>query len=360
MRHSARPKNSTDRGFILVAVIVLLTVFTIGAAIFALWVERRMADAIHMQEQRQLALDTLSTRNALLYLLATETMSPLGMPMAVSPGTAALSELDLIPGNNSTASETLLRLDDRPYKGYGDCIFSIQDEAGLLLLNFFSRRSLSLLLGQLGVSSPERAPLLDKLLDYQDANDLIRLNGAEHSQYQEAGKPPPPNRQLLTTWEIAAVLDWRNKVPVRRLARLTTLHHVGAHTINNAAPQVIQTLPGLDGGDAEKILRFREKTPITNLGQLQAIVGKSMPHLDMELMFMPSLSHRITFWNPAHNRAEEWHITLTPFGEHQQPWIIDGPFTFSTLDFPAGETGEKNETQELPFFKNKVSAKKRN
>ena len=57
---------------------------------------------------------------------------------------------------------------------------------------------------------------------------------------------------------------------------------------------VIQTLPGLDGSDAEKILRFREKIPITNLEQLQMIVGKNVAHLDMEVMFMPSLTHRIT------------------------------------------------------------------
>lgn len=356
MKIPVRSKHGTEQGFVLVAVIVLLTIFAIGAALFSLWTEERMADAIHVKEQHQLKLNALSTRNALLYLLATETVSPLGLETAASPNATDLSASSPTSGH-ATIPETLLRLDDIPYKGYGDCIFSIQDEAGLLLLNFFSRRSLSHLLGQLGVPFPEQAPLLDTLLDYQDANDLVRLNGAEHKQYRQAGRQAPPNRQLLTTWEIAAVLHWRNKVPVQRLARLCTLQHAGALAINSAASQVIQTLPGLDGSDAEKILRFREKIPITNLEQLQMIVGKNVAHLDMEVMFMPSLAHRITFWNPAHNRAEEWHITLTLFGEHQQPWIIDGPFTFSTIDSFADETCTKNEVQELPFFKNKISAK---
>lgn len=357
MISSFETKQKSEQGFILVAVIVLLTICTIGAATFALWVERRMADALSAQEQRQLALDILSTRNTLLYLLATETMTPLGLFMPASPDTVGLA-LPELPENRPLVSEALLRLDDRPYRGYGDCIFSVQDEAGLLLLHFFSRRALSLLLEHMGVPFPDRGPLLNKLLDYQDPNDLTRLNGAEEKHYREAGKHPPPNRQLLSTWEIAAVLDWESKVPIRRLARLGTLQHAGAQAVNSAVPQVLRTLPGLSGEDAEKIVRFREKTPITSLDQLRLIVDKSVAHLDMEIMFTPSLTHRITFWNPVRKQAEELHITLTPFGAHQQPWIIDGPFIFSTRDLPADAAGERGTAQELSFFQHPVSAEK--
>ncbi len=359
MKSTAKHKKNAEQGFILVAVIVLLAVITTGASLFALWVERRMAEALYAHDQRQLALDTLSTRSALLYFLSTGEMKTLGVTLEMTPEPAATSGLGLATKRTITDSSTLLRLDDRYYKGYGQCIFSVQDEAGLILLNFFSRTRLSLLLGQLGVPTLERAGLMSTLLDYQDTNDLVRLNGAERKQYEAAGKPPPANRQLLTPWEIAAVLGWPEKVPIQQLARLTTVHHAGAYSINSAVAQTIQTLPGLNSGDAERILQFREMHPITSLAHLQLVVGKNLQHLDMEVMFTPSLAQRITFWNPTQNRAEEFHVTFTPFGEHNTPWIIDGPVLFSTIGATGNQAGKKNTVQELAFFQNTISAKKR-
>ena len=360
---AAKCQKRAEQGFVLVAVIVFLTIFLVGASIFALWVERRIADAISTQEQSQLSMDNISTRNALLYLLSTGDMESQGMPIKVNTGGRSTSletsfGLGLQSERNRIDPAALLKLDDRRYTGYGNCVFSIQDEAGLLLLNFISPQRLSQLLALLEVPFEERSALIDKLLDYQDSNDLVRLNGAERKAYEKAGERPPPNRQLLTTWEIAAVLDWKTKVPVNQLARLTTVDHTGAIAINSAPAFIIRTLPGIDANDAEKIILSRNNAPISSLKHLQLILGKNIGLLDMAVMFTPSLTQRITFWDPNRKQAEEFHITLTPFSEHNSPWIIDGPVIFSTVILPADQNSA-NQAQEILFFKSSVSAKKR-
>ncbi len=352
--HSKKHSPALQQGFILVAVLVLLTVLTVGAALFALWVERRLTVAFDNQKQRQLALDVLSSRNALLYLFSTHPMHPQGL-LFKETGARSASALSSDP-----ADVALIRLDDRPYQGYGDCVFSIQDEAGLSTVNFFVRYRLSTLLGILKVPYADRGPLMAKLLDYQDGNDLLHLHGAERKQYVDAGLPSPPNRQLFNPWETAAVYDWPAHLSIPQLARMTTVSNAGAINVNTATAETIQALPGLTLADANNILRFREQYPITGIRQLELILGKRMDHLDMEIMFIPSLAQRLTFWDAARHRAKELHILLTPFSEHGSPWIIDTPVTFSTASFTGKQfgPGTDNHAEKLPFFQKKILSDK--
>lgn len=64
------------------------------------------------------------------------------------------------------------------------------------------------MLGLFGVPADSRAPLIDKLQDYIDADSLRRLNGAEARDYAEAGREPPADAPLRTPWEVRRILDW--------------------------------------------------------------------------------------------------------------------------------------------------------
>ncbi len=323
-------------GFILAATIILLAVITIAASIFALWVERKIGDAAASQMETQLARDRFSTFNTLLYILSTGQMENRGVRFPAADDTAAIGK------------KFLLRLNNRPYKGYGDIIFTIQDEAGLLGINTPDPVKWDTFLGQFNIPRERRSALLAKLLDYIDPNDSFHLNGAERPHYKRRGRTGPPNRQLYTSWELKNVLDWDQPELWKdnRLPRLTTTHFSGPISLQSASREILQTLPELTRQEVATIISLRQNYRIATLRQLEKILDRKLPALDMAILFTPSLQQRITFYSDKNNRAEEFHIKLTPFGPHGVPWRIDSNFSFSLQQQDDMLTAH----EDIPFF----------
>ena len=104
-------------------------------------------------------------------------------------------------------AENFIRLDDSPYR-LGDALLRFQDARGLINLNLGLPGDIYALLGVLGVPAEDRDGLIDKLLDYLDADSFRRLNGAEAPEYLEAGLDSPANAPLRTPLEVRRVLGW--------------------------------------------------------------------------------------------------------------------------------------------------------
>lgn len=323
-------------GFVLASTIILLTIITIAASVFALWAERRIEASYISKTETRLALDRFSTLNALLYILSTGQMEPRGVRF-------------LHNGKIENNKSFLLKLDNRPYRGYGDIIFTIQDESGLLGINFFDAGKWNTLLTQFTIPPEQRGSLLAKLQDYTDPNDSFHLNGAERLHYQEAGRVGPPNRQLLTSRELINILDW-DKYPDfwknDKLPRLTTACFTGPINIHFAGKEILQTLPGITLQDAEFIIHLREKQDILNLPQLEKILGKKLPALNTTVLFMPSSHQRITLYDTASKKAEEFHLELMPLNPLGIPWRMGSKFLFSLHQQDDTVTAY----EDIPFF----------
>ncbi len=187
----------TQRGFVLPLTLWILAAIAIAAGAFA---ERMMAalDLARLSQQRiQNLVDMGNTRAEILFRLASTRMSVYGL--GPTQGQA-------------------IALDDRPYQGEGHDLLRLQDDRGLINLNFATEGSLSRLLGVLGIPYEQRGRLVDTFNDYIDEDDFKRLNGAEAREYEAAGLPPPRNEKLVTPYEPRNILGWRDSPPSGKMA----------------------------------------------------------------------------------------------------------------------------------------------
>jgi DNA uptake protein ComE-like DNA-binding protein len=311
-----------QRGFILVATLWLLALLTVAASYLAYWTTEAIDNAWREQQAWRAAIDAHGTQAAVLYLLSTQRFTVAGLTL----------ELPLTPANTEEFEQPVgneLTLDDRRYRGLGQTVFALQDEAGLVGLTYPNSTQLEQLLGLLGIPLEQRSPLIAKLQDYSDTDDLYRLNGAEARQYQERGQSPPPNRELLTAWEARAVLDWSGYEALwqsQRLPRLTTAR-VSNYPNPNTAPLLnLQTLTNVDVEAARRIVAGR---PYLSYYALNVVVGAPLPIDELSFSLLPSESIRLTLSHPDWPGRREIHIELTPQNT-AQPWLID-----YALDLPA-------------------------
>ena len=73
--------------------------------------------------------------------------------------------------------------------GEGEIRVNVWDEGGKIDLNAAPDALLKALFVVLGLGSDEAGALVDKIVDFRDANDLRQLNGAEDRDYDSAGLP---------------------------------------------------------------------------------------------------------------------------------------------------------------------------
>ncbi|MFZ1642868.1 MAG: hypothetical protein WAV07_15825 [Candidatus Contendobacter sp.] len=333
---AALPRPATGilsqcRGFILVATLWLLALLTVAATYLAAWTAEATDSAWREQQAWRAEMAARGTEAAVLYLLSTRRFTVAGLTLEppLMPTTAEeLDNLTALPVGDELA------LDDRRYRGLGETVFALQDEAGLVGLTRPDATQLGQLLGLLEIPLEQRGPLIAKLEDYSDTDDLYRLNGAEARQYQDRGLPAPPNRELLASWETRQVLDWAGHANLwrdQRLPRLTTALPAGIPNPNTAPLLDLQTIPGVDAEIAHRIVAGR---PYLSYYALNLAIGIPLPVDEMSLSFLPSDQVRLTLSHPDWPWRREIHIELTP-RKKPQPWLIDYVLDIPTDDAPA-------------------------
>ncbi len=313
--------TGAQRGFVLVATLWILAVITIAASYFA----ERVGQAIELARQKQAGTEQLvefaNTRADILYRLGTTQITFSGL-------------------GNSPA----IALDDRPYRGSGEDIVRLQDNRGLLNLNFVERNMMTRLLGQLGVPIEKRDAMIDTLLDYVDTDDLRRLNGAEKSEYAALGLPPPVNDWLATPYQLRNIIGWRDQPELLdNMLRFVTTSRLFGFNPNTAPLEVLASLPGGSRDTAAAIIRMRNLKPFYAGTPLPGFIAGV---LDPEfLYFFPSDSIRLTQQSKALPWAVQYSVTLTPTSE-KSPWRVDY-YVKTAVTYPS-ENADK--IQKLPAW----------
>ncbi len=292
--------TTPQRGFILVATLWILAVITIAAVYFAERVSSSIALAQQKQESAEQLIEFANTKADVLYRLGTTPFSFYGL-----------------------GPQPAIALDDRPYRGRGADIVRLQDERGLLNVNFVDREMMMRFLGELGVPFEKRDVMIDSLLDYTDSDDLRRLNGAEKNEYAALGLPLPPNELLVTPYQLKNIIGWRDQPELwenQRLLRLVTTSRVSGFNPNTAPAELLASLPGSNKELAAALLKIRSEKPLYTVGQLTGITG-SVQDADFFLYF-PGNAVRITHQSKKLPWALQYSVTLTPQGD-SAPWRVD-------------------------------------
>jgi hypothetical protein len=303
----------------------VLAAILIAATWYGAWTSKMLTVASKQQESQKFEQDAQSTFSLVMHHIALGESSPRGMYLEGKPAKPLVDSLGA-----SSVSRLELAFDDRCYQGVGDVRFSIQDENGLIGVNFFSKPQLGTLLSLMGVAIEEQGPLIDKLEDYIDSDNLLRLNGAEEKQYERAGKKGPANALLLNANELYNVLEW-NTIPdlweKSDFSRLITVASMGTPNFNTAPKLALMTVATINESLAATIVEKRRQRGYDSLSALEAAIGQPLGLDPLGLGFYPGHYLRISLWHPAMSVMREIHVNLTPIAEKQQPWFIDYEIT---------------------------------
>jgi len=161
---------------------------------------------------------------------------------------------------------------------FGDATLDIQvrDTSGRVDLNRGDRelmRGLFTVVG--GLDEQQADVLLDAVEDFRDSDDLTRLNGAELSEYEAAGRDFGPKNALFESVdELQQVLGVSPDFYQRVAPFLTVYSNQSGINPAVAAPEVLYALPDVDPLLIEQYLQLREESiqqalpppPAPNLG----------------------------------------------------------------------------------------------
>jgi general secretion pathway protein K len=283
-------------GFVLPVTVILLALISVGVALMAhrsdqlrsLVTAARQEQQASMQVQRQLAM--------------------------------ALVLSNTLPRYKSRLGD--IELDGRFYRAADGSFVSYQDAAGLFNLRWASQAELVRFLRAVGVAEDRLVPLADKLLDYMDADDLVRANGAEAADYLAAKLPPPRGAPLLSEHELQRVLGWRDLEAPILAAVLENGYIAPASTLNRytATAVALSAVSGLSLDGARAALAQRPPGAALEIESLPNVAfGSFLSASRYSMLSSPTVHIKIcpaqTAWcqhvsitNTPNSAAGPWHV----------------------------------------------------
>lgn len=321
-----RVNRRDNDGFVLVIVLATLVVLTLLATAVATSAERAIRAAQQDADRFEAELAMTGTRETLLFMLATQRQTLAGLTVNESDASATTAQAAEDPdGFTALPVGNEIRLDGTAYQGLGTARFALQDDRGLLSANWAGSALRFALYRSLDVRETDWDGLDAKRLDYQDPDDLHRLNGAEKDRYRREELPPPSNRTLATPLELRRVLGWHEMLAGMddaQLLSMLTLARTVDMNINTAPAGVLQLLPGLTRQAAERMVELRRAAPFLSVRQAQETFGiGAVPEENLSLFAIPS--GNLILWDERSGARRLLHWTLTPLEIDGPPWRID-------------------------------------
>lgn len=352
-----------ERGFVLP-----LTVLALAVVGIALWSAVSVLDSARATQrdirQRQiLELAGARAEARVAFVLASEPLGPFGVRVD-GQRVSALEELGAAPvelADSSLRTERLLRLDGARYRmpagplapartaraGAGDAAYvvvQLQDRGGLYNLNALNPPATYLLLRSLGVEDVPARRLSDSLADFVDPDDLVRLNGAERADYEEAGLPGPANWAIVHPAQALRALGWTTALTPAQIDRFLDISYIDYSTepknLNTATPAVLKAWFGIDDAGVARFLELREKGEVLTGERLGGLIGVAFDPADLGAMSFPARQVRVRVAQPGDpTRVYESRIELRPTGAGRPFFVVDRSVKITLAD-PVTRAGQ--------------------
>ena len=148
--------------------------------------------------------------------------------------------------------------------------YYVVNESGKLDLNKLNKPLLELFLEYMKIEPDQREVIIDSLLDWEDSDDLHRINGAELDTYQALDDPYiPRNGKIMDPSEFFLVYGTAPLAGRFKANEIFTVHNdTGLINFNSLAPMMLDFLTE---GDEAKIKAYHEAQELYgNLTQEQA------------------------------------------------------------------------------------------
>ena len=271
---AAGSRRYSERGVILIALLWIFTALSAIVLSFAREGRVEVAAALNAQSLEQAYYVARAGISETIYRLAYQQFGPQTQQTALQNEPTPLA-LGRITGEF----------------GGGHYTVNIQDETGKVNLNSVSEEQLRNLLLAAEIPADDADIITDSILDWRDADDSPRANGAEDDYYQTLSPPyAAKNANFETTEELLLVRgvtpEYFYGRPVRDddgsvrykygLSRYLTVYSSNQNQINvNFAPlSVLLSIPGMERDSAERIFQRRQTTPFANTQEISdEIIG---------------------------------------------------------------------------------------
>jgi len=329
-----------QQGFVLAASLWMLAIIFMLAGSFHSFVQRKVEAALQAKTAISAKLDQHSTSQTLTYMFATQRVTRAGLvPYRELAGSYRDAEGHVL--SDSLGDE--IRLDGTWYKGLGGVFFSLQDEAGLLPLNSSVVNRLSWLLKAYDVDQIKAGRLLDRLADYTDANDLVRLSGAETQDYAEVGLALPSNDYLRTAPELRRVMGWSEWLADESLNLPAWFAPKRSSLINlNTVPaDLLALMLGISVAELEGLLHIREERAFNKVADFQARSGVRLAWSEDFYRFFPSNRIKLRMASAELGQLQVIGIQYTARGL-LGPWLVDYNYTTDQMD------GDRSSAERAP------------
>lgn len=180
------------------------------------------------------------------------------------------------------------KIDGTSYKsqmGEGEYSVKITDESGKIDINAITDANSEILrnlLKTMEVQEEEINTIVDSILDWKDADDLLHLNGVESDYYMSLPNPyKAKDANFDTVEELLLVKGMTPEILYgsgerKGLIDLLTVHS-GKNQIqinvNAASKEVLMAIPGITPEIADSTISYREHDEIKNLGDVGIPAG---------------------------------------------------------------------------------------
>jgi general secretion pathway protein K len=182
----------------------------------------------------------------------------------------------------------------KPFAG-GYFKVRIENESGKININYADESLLKIMLDSFELDDMEKRDIVDSILDWRDADNLHRLNGAEDDYYRSLPDPYDCKdgpfdsiEELLLVKGVTSELFYekglQNLLTAVYYKELEKLEKPISSSkaidftkvdINAAPPEILRAFPQMDMTIIDEIRLFREEKDFKNLNELATVVGSS-------------------------------------------------------------------------------------
>jgi type II secretory pathway component PulK len=289
-----------QQGYVLLFVMAALAMLALIVGRFAIRIDALREQTSTLSGYARARLEAGNAAAAALYWISTQQVGPAGFGPSLQPS---------------------LRADDRPYLLGTGAEIRVQDSRGLYPLNALQRETFAKLLRLSGADANAIDAYTDVLLDYQDTDDLKRLNGAERVDYGQLGLPKPRNDWLLSVRELGRMPRWRDHPElVAAIEPFVSTNRVGLFNPNTAPRRMLEAmLPQARPEQIELLETLRTATPFMSGFSAAKAIGLGFKA--DEHWFHGGAEYRLTVWAPGMPQALQYNVALLPGGAFS-PWLI--------------------------------------
>lgn len=274
MKHPCRRRERRESGVVLISTLLILMVLSLIISVYMLQARQQIRYVTGLQEKTGLCITAESRFDQLLFVLLTRDRNAL-------QGVRA-AELSGVPEDTG-----IWNYSGQVFTWHGSEV-RMQDMAGLMSVAQLPGQAGRRLLAQLGVGEREQSIFLNSLADWQDADDLHRLDGAEADWYRQQGLPVPRNAPLASLAELRLVRGFPDQLEELLQRGLITLHpETHFNPLTAPAPLLAAFLH--DSTLAASLLELREQHRLDALGFAQ----RTGIHQSDGVLYAPSLRTRV-------------------------------------------------------------------